>query len=108
MSINDWQDLFPHTIYHAEYISRDAYGQPNYGSEVAYRGRVTYKDQTRYFSDGSTIEIKGTVWIQGTPTVSNDDQITLPDGSTPLILSHELIADESGSHHVKIFFGKSV
>jgi hypothetical protein len=105
MAINDFLELMPHTVSHAELASRDAYGKPVYGSAVDYTARVLYKNQKVRAKDGSEVVARGVVWIGGTPTVSPDDQLTLPDGSTPIILSFEQYADEDGAHHTKIFFG---
>lgn len=105
MAIEDFLDLMPHTVSHAELAGRDDYGKPTYGSAVDYQARVTYKNQKVRASDGSEVVARGVVWIGGTPIISTDDQLTLPDGSSPIILSFEQYADEIGAHHTKIFFG---
>jgi len=34
-----------------------------------------------------------------------EDKITLPDGDTPKILRVDKMSDESGYHHIKVYFG---
>ncbi len=105
MPVSDFDDMMPHTVTVSEFSSRNAYGDANYGSAVSYTARVIYKDQLIKAKDGSQIMAKGMVWLSGTPTLSTEDLLTLPDGTTPPILSQSLIPDEDGSHHVKVFFG---
>jgi len=105
MPISDWTDLMPHLVDHAEYAGRADYGAVSYGSPVSYTARVTYKNQRVRIADGSEVVARGTVWIAGTPSIDPEDQITLPDDSTPPILSVEKYADEDGDLFVKVFFG---
>lgn len=105
MSISDFADMMPHTITLEEFAQRDAYGKPSYGSAVNYSARVSYKSKFIRRADGSEVLAQGEVWILGTPTVTVEDRITLPDGNTPVILMTELLSDELGSHHSKVIFG---
>ena len=36
-------------------------------------------------------------------TINVDDRITLPDGTTPLIVAWEMPTDEVGEHHCKLY-----
>lgn len=105
MSISDFTDLMPHTVSHSELASRDEYGAPTYGTETDYTARVLYKQQKVVRSDGREVLARGVMWIAGTPTIDPEDRITLPDDSTPVILAVERVPDESGIHHVKVYFG---
>lgn len=105
MSVSDWTDLMPETVYHAEFASRDDYGKPVYGSQVGYSARVIYKPRMVKAADGKDIVAKGRVWIAGTPSVTPQDEIELPDGTTPPILNVGRFSDENGAHHVVIDFG---
>ncbi len=105
MSINDFADMLNQTIILAEMASRDAYGKPNYGTPVSYKARVTYKQDLLRDAAGREVLSKGFVWIQGAPTVSPEDQLTLPDNTTPPIVTTEIYYDEVGAHHTKVYFG---
>jgi hypothetical protein len=105
MPISDWADMMPHTVTHAPLASRDAYGAPTYGAGVDYTARVLYKNQRVRAADGAEVVARGSVWFVGTPTVSPEDKITLPDATTPPLLSVEQYADADGAHHTKVYFG---
>jgi len=105
MAIEDFLDCMPHIVTHAEFANRSEYGKPSYGSEVEYQARVTYKNQLVRAEDGSEILARGVIWFGGAPVISTIDLVTLPDGSAPKILAVELISDEDGPHHTKLFFG---
>ena len=110
MPISDWHDLMPHTITHQAVASRDEYGVPTYGTGTSYTARVVYKNsRIKSQRRGSETDViaDGHIWISGTPTINVDnDRITLPDNSTPILLSVERWPDESGLHHVKVYFGE--
>lgn len=105
MPVSDWLPLMPDTLYHTEFTGRSDYGKPTYGSAVSYRCRVVYKTKNVRDKQGNIVVARGTVWIAGTPTISPEDQITLPDGTTPPILSADLFTDDTGNHHVRCYFG---
>lgn len=104
--ISDWADMMADTVTLAAVASRDAYGRPTFSSTTSYAARVVYK-QTRIVNrtNGQDSIATGVIWICGTPTLGIDDQITLPNGSTPVILNWELLPDENGAHHTKVYFG---
>lgn len=104
MPVSDWADLFPATVTIAPYVSRGTYGARTFGTAVSYSARVINKTQRVMAPDGTERIATGAVWILGTPIVTAEDQITLPDGSTPSILSVQPIPDQDGAHHVKVLF----
>lgn len=104
--ISDWTDMMPHTVTYAAVASRDAYGKPTYAAARSYQARVIQK-QTRIVNrtNGQDAIATGVVWLAGFPALDIDGRITLPDGSTPVILNWEVIPDEEGDHHTKVYFG---
>ena len=105
MGVSDWSDMFPDTITVKQLSSRDEYGKPTYGSGTDYSGRVVYKNSMVRSREGEEVLAKGHVWLKGTPTIDPEDQLLLPDSTTPPILSTEKYPDEDGDHHVKVYFG---
>lgn len=107
MFSSDLLELMPHTITHRTFAARDAYGKAVFsGSGTSYRARVSYETKrTVSRVSGQDALANGVVWIAGTPTLKLDDEITLPDGTTPPIINWEMISDENGPHHVKVYFG---
>jgi hypothetical protein len=98
-------DLFTATVHHQPVTGRDAFGDPSHGPATAYKARIVWRQQLVHDQHGNQSIAHGQVWIAGTPIVSFDDRLNLPDGSWPQIVAVELNADELGLHHVKIFFG---
>ena len=107
MPISDFFDMMPHSITHRAPATWSAYGKPaTYGAATSYRARVKYEiKSTVNRASGQDALSVTTVWIGGTPTLTLFDQITLPDGSAPPILNWEVLPDESGTHHVTVYFG---
>ncbi len=104
--INDFADCMPHTITHEEFSGRDGYGKSLYGSSANYSARVVYKPTKVRTAEGREQLARGVVWILGAPEeVIPEDRITLPDGTTPTIMAVDIIADEKGDSHTKVYFG---
>lgn len=103
--IDDFLDCMPHTVTHAEKSGSDDYGVPNFGSEVSFSARVIYKPTKVRTPDGRETLARGVVWIGGTPTIEPGDNLTLPDGTIPTILASDIMADEDGESHTKVYFG---
>jgi len=106
MPVSDWADLMPHTVTYAVPSSRDAYGKITFATGVTYQARVVYK-QTRIVNrmNGQDSIATGQVWLHAAILPSIDARLTLPDGSTPIILNWETFPDEDGNHHTKVYFG---
>jgi len=106
MSIADWLDLMPHTVIHTAMASRDAYGKPILASGgTDYRARVVYKVQKVVSRvTGEDVLSNCQVWINGIINgLQADDQIELPDSTTPGIASWDIFPDGVGDHHMKIY-----
>ena len=106
MSVSDWADMLNQTVTYKALSSRDSYGAPTYGAATSYDARVVYKSKFLRKSDGADVMATGAVWLQGAPAVSPEGLLTLPDGTTPPILSVERFPDETDAyHHTKVYFG---
>lgn len=99
--------MMPHTVTHRAVASRDAYGKAVFtGAVTSYAARVVYgAKRTVSRASGQDTIADGVVWIAGTPVLGLDDEIILPDGSQPPIINWDMPSDETGEHHVKIYFG---
>jgi hypothetical protein len=74
-------------------VSTDGYGRPAYSTLV------------RTF-DGTQELARTVCWVRSTSSFSPSDKITLPDGSTPPLLSLDEYKDENGlPHHHTLYFG---
>lgn len=105
INMNDFKGMMPHTVAHAPVSSRDSYGKITYGAATSYAARVVYKNKQVRSATGEVVMAAGMVWFLGTVSMSGDDKITLPDGSTPQVISVEKYADDDGDRFTKIYFG---
>lgn len=105
-SVSDFADVLLQTVTLAALSSTSGYGKPSFAAGTEYKARVVYKTQSIKNADGQDVMAHGVVWMKGSPVVAPEDQITLPDGSTPVILSLDRYADETGGyHHTRVVFG---
>lgn len=102
--IDDFSDLFTGTATHKALSSRDQYGAPTYGAGTAYSGRLVKRNKLVRDAAGQEKVSSAHFWLQGSPDVSPEDEVTLSDGSTPSILSVERFQDEDGASHTKLYF----
>ena len=110
MSISDFLDLMPETVPVALVATYDAYGKPaTYSTAVDYRARVVYKNQVvRSQTTGQDVITTVQVWLAGTPSLAEDAKITMPDGSLMVPEAWDVISDEVGSHHVKVYGNRKI
>lgn len=108
MPIADFLGLMPDTVTWEAVATRDVYGKPaTYANAVSYRARVSYS-QKRIPSraTGQDVVASCQVWLNGVLAALNtDDRITLPDGSTPVIVGWDTPTNDKGTHHTKIYMG---
>ena len=69
-----------------------------------FPARVRYGSQKITDDNGDRVNVTGEVWILGIPAVSTKDRLVLPDGRRQNVVKVEVITDEDGPHHVKVFF----
>ncbi len=101
-------DLFPQTVTHAAWtgMSVDGYATPTYSASASTFPALVQLEQrlVRTF-DGTEELATTTVYVASTSTFSALDQFTLPDGSTPELLSLETFSDEDGEAFTVLGFG---
>ena len=106
MAIADFAPLMKQTVTVKAKTSRDSHGKPTFGSGTDWKARVAFKAEWLRDPEGRAVLAKGAVWFLGAPAVTVEDQITLPDGTTPPILFVERPPDQTGAvHHTKVVFG---
>jgi len=115
MPITDFLELLQQTVTLAAFSSQNIYGTATYASGVTYKARIVKRPHRVRNNSGETVVAKGEVWFgpptadltdSTPPTITTQDRITLPDASTPIILSVDVVSDDSGGyHHTKVHFG---
>lgn len=99
-------DLMPSTVTIYAQSSRDAYGKQSFaatGTEV--RCRVVPENKVMHTDDAREVVSAGRVYCYGTPAVTTQSRLVLPDGSDAIVLGVQVQNDEAGAHHTVIIFG---
>ena len=87
--------------------SLDQYGARAWSaSGTTYNSHVQPETSVTVDQDGRQISITATVIIYGVATVTSNDKIVLPDGTSPPIISVHQYRDENGSHHTTLRLGR--
>jgi hypothetical protein len=86
-------------------ISTDGYGTPVYATGTTYKARVVGTQEVVTDFTGDEQIATHVAWIASTSTFEPDVQITMTDGTSPLLLRLSAVPDETGVHHVKAWFG---
>ena len=89
--LNQLVTVAPHT-------GNDAKGRPVYGTAVQYAARVQAKPKIVLNRDGQNILSSARVYIDPSAVIAIDSQITLPDGSQPIILQLFPSYDKDGNN----------
>ena len=101
----EFLELMIQDIVYEKMIGRNPIGgDPSYGPPQVLRGRVVDKQRLVVAADGQERLSSTAAWFFGTPGLTTDDRVTLPDGRQPFILVVETYPDEKGLHHEKIAF----
>lgn len=97
------RNLLTETVGHAVYLSQDAYGKPTYAAAQPRLGRLEEHTQRVTTAQGQERVTRARLFLDGLPAVGLRDQLTLPDGTQPEILSLSAVRSLQGSiHHYEI------
>lgn len=100
--------LMPSTVKVSTRSGHNAYGEPTFAATTTnYRARIVEKRDFIRTGTGETLETSHVLWVRstGATSITTDDRITLPDGTTPQILMVEQYPDVDGEHHRKVILG---
>lgn len=98
--------LLRQTVTRRAFVARDAYGSPTYGDPQALRASVQYGRRRVIDRDGQDAVSEGRVFLDVDVAVSLDDELVLPDGSTPRLLHVTAVHDPvtGRPHHYEVAF----
>lgn len=102
--IKDWLDLMPAKVTASPYLGANSYGQPSYGPAVTYQARVTYRNRRITNAAGEEVVARGEAWLATIDPITPKSKVQLDNGSFPLILSVDQVADETGPLFTKLYF----
>jgi len=92
------------TVKIAPLSSIDVNGKSIYGDDVNIPARVEYKTTRVLSGTGEDVISSTQTYVNGDVTVTTTSRITLPDGSTPLILKIDQHPDEDGNIYYKVIY----
>lgn len=75
---------------------QDAYRKPTYGDPEEVRAVVAGQTKQLLNTRGETVTSSLTVVLERIVGVGLDDQLILPDGSTPRLLATQVLIDQNG------------
>jgi hypothetical protein len=104
MSINQWRDLMPTTATFANPSGFDVFGKPTPGPVTTFKCHISRNQRQVFSPEGVTILQGGSLQMDDVYDVGEEAILTLPDGSTPKILSVKTFFDENGPHHTTVDF----
>lgn len=104
----DFLEMMLQTVTVAAQTGVDNYGKPTFSaSPSSYRCRIIWQERIRRDAQGrEIIEAGRAILTQSAASVTPTARLTLPDGSTPKIVSVATIQDEDGNHHSVLSFGQ--
>ena len=102
----EWNALMSDTVTVSSFsaLSTDGYGVASYSTGTSYPARVVRTNELVRDFNGVEVVSNVTAWINTTGGIATDAKITLPDGSSPPILSIDTFPDEDGLHHTRVRF----
>lgn len=102
----EFTDLMPHSIVRKAFTGRNSYGKPAYStSGSTYTARVVNKQKLVRNASGIEQVSTVTAYVASTSAFDPEDKITLPDGTSPNIITINITPDDGGTHHSTIYFG---
>lgn len=102
-------EMMPDTIVFNATTATDKYGKKTFGgANVSVRGRIVDDTVLIKNDQGQDIVASGKVYLYGDySTLTLGHKITLPDGSTPVILKLDSKNDTTTTtHHTVVYYGK--
>jgi len=94
------------TVTVAPVATKDTYGKRAWGTpSTLTKCRVQTGNYKFTDSSGQEKTAVGKVYVPGSPSLTLNDKLTLPDSSVPVILGIDRFNDELGSNHTVIHYG---
>lgn len=104
MALSDFLDCMPSTITREPFVSHDKYGEKTYGAGESIQCRIQEREERVAIASGEEVLARGRVYLGEITGIATVDKVTLPDGTTPEILTVRKVNDEDGPHHEVLLF----
>lgn len=104
----DFLEMMQDTVVFNASASVNAYGKQSFSSASStYNARLIFQERITRDDKGREVVEAGRAILYGYDlSLTTLHKMTLPDGSTPKILSVATIKDTEGDHHTVVSFGQ--
>lgn len=99
----EFLDMMTETVGIKPWASQDEYTEPTYGASVNYKARVSGKRTMVRNAEGQEVVSSKSVYLGQYLDVTTKAQITLPDTTTPPILSVKQSPDDAGGYATVLY-----
>lgn len=84
----------------------NAYGGAVPGTPATWPARVRFKRQEVATQAGEAVLAEGFLWLDvDVPVPGTRDKLLLPGGRPATVIAVDVVHDEVGPHHLKVWFG---
>lgn len=101
---DNFLDMLVDTVDVVFFTGFDDTGSPQFGSGDSFASRVNYETKNVLGPNNQIVVARGVVWMDCVVQIHANDQIVLPDGTSPTILSIAQGSDENGIAYTKLYF----
>jgi len=99
--------ILPEMVLLAFYEGRNRYGEASYSDPRPYPARIEGRQQNVQDADGDELVSSLAVTLEGDVPITQEGQITLPDGTTPPVVAVVKEWGEASIHHTTIYLGSA-
>ena len=99
----EFLDMLTETVAIKPWSSQDEYTEPTYGTSVNYKARVSGKRTLVRNAEGQEVVSTHAVYLGQYLAASTKDEITLPDGTKPPVLSVKQSPDDAGGYATVLY-----
>lgn len=97
------QRLAPHTVTISPFSSYNSYGESSFGAGVSYQCLIEKKPRMVKDAQGKEVVSSAAVYLTSAPGITVKDKVTLPDLSSPQILSFGTYPNQSGDYFTVVY-----
>ena len=104
---SEFLSMMPDTVTVYAKSSLDNYGKRTWSaSGTSYSARIEPAIELARTEDGREVTVIATIYLYGSPTLTTDHKIVMPDSSVPVIVSVTVHNDETGAHNTVVKVGR--
>jgi hypothetical protein len=98
------QALCPNTITISPWSSADGYGKPTYGAAVTHTCLLVRTPKMIRTVTGQEKVSMAQIYLTSAPGTSVKDKVTLPDGTTPVILNIDTYPSDTETSYFEVIY----